>query len=310
MTRVFIDGEAGATGMKLAERVRASGRFTLITLPEAERKSTAARRAALNACDIAVLCLPDDAAREAVAMVSNPHVRLLDASVAHRVAPGWCYGFPELTPGQRERIATARRVTNPGCYATGALALVRPLRDAGLLAAEDPLFLYGVSGYTGGGRKLIENFEGGGADMISSNYYMYSLELQHKHLPEIVAHGCLSTPPVFMPSVGRFRQGMLVTLPLQAGMLRLDAREDPVDAVLATYKRHFAGSEDISVSTAVEGSRLDPEALNDSNRLEVFVLADPRRRRMVAVARLDNLGKGSSGAAMANLEIMMAEPAS
>lgn len=304
MTKIFIDGEAGTTGMKLAERVRASGRFDLIRLAEGERKSVEARRAALNGCDIAVLCLPDDAAREAVAMVTNPRVKVLDASVAHRVSPGWCYGFPELTTGQRERIAIAMRVTNPGCFATGALALVRPLVDAGLLAAGEALTLHGVSGYTGGGRKLIEAFEGLGPDMIRSNHYLYALELEHKHLPEIVVQGGLTKQPIFLPAVGRYRQGMIVSLPLHVGMLKVGTREDALGAVVASYCRHFANSEDITVHTAVEGGRLDPEALNDTNKLEVFVLADASHQRMVAVGRLDNLGKGSSGAAMANLEIM------
>lgn len=304
MTRIFIDGEAGTTGMKLAERLRASSRFELITLGDGERKSVEARRAALNGCDIAVLCLPDDAAREAVAMVTNPCVKLLDASVAHRVSPGWCYGFPELTTGQRERIATAMRVTNPGCFATGALALVRPLVDAGLLAAGESLTLHGVSGYTGGGRKLIEAFEGDGPDEIRSNHYLYALKLDHKHLPEIVVRGGLTKQPIFLPAVGRYRQGMIVSLPLHVGMLKVSAHDNALAVVVSSYCRHYSNNEDIEVHTAVEGGRLDPEALNDTNKLEVFVLADASGQRMVAVARLDNLGKGSSGAAMVNLEIM------
>lgn len=306
MTKIFVDGEAGTTGMKLRERLRASDRFEIITLPESDRKATAARRAALNACDIAVLCLPDDAAREAVAMIANPHVKVLDASVAHRVAPGWCYGFPELTAGQRQRIAVAQRVSNPGCFATGALALVRPLRDAGLLSAEDPLCINGVSGYTGGGRTLIEAFEdGSNTDTIDSPYYLYALNLQHKHLPEVVMHGNLSMQPLFLPSVGRYRQGILVCLPLHARMLKLGSHKDAANAVLTVFRKHFADNDDILVGEEVENGRLDPEGLNGTNRLEIFVLSDPERRRIVAVARLDNLGKGSSGAAMANLEIMI-----
>lgn len=304
MTRIFIDGEAGTTGMKLAERVRASGRFELVTLTGAERKQTEARRAALDACDIAVLCLPDEAAREAVALVSNPQVKLLDASVAHRVSPGWCYGFPEMTAGQRQRIACAMRVTNPGCFATGALALLRPLVDAGLLAADTPLVLHGVSGYSGGGRQLIAAFEGDGPDAIRSNHYLYSLEQPHKHLPEIVLHSGLASAPVFIPSVGRYRQGMLVSLVLHAGLLRAGPHGDVPDTLLSTYRQHYSASEDIAVRATVPGGRLDPEALNDTNRMEIFVLADPGRRHVTAIARLDNLGKGSSGAALVNLELM------
>jgi N-acetyl-gamma-glutamyl-phosphate reductase len=305
MTKIFVDGEAGTTGMKLLERLRASNRFEIIALPESERKSAAARRVALNACDIAVLCLPDDAARQAVAMIDNPHVKVLDASVAHRVAPGWCYGFPELTVGQRQRIAVAQRVSNPGCFATGMLALIRPLRDAGLLSAEEALCINGVSGYSGGGRKLIEAFEGNNnTEIIDSRFYLYALDMQHKHLPEVTMHGNLSVKPLFVPSVGRYRQGMLVCLPLQARMLNIGPSKDAVNAVLTVFRDHFSGCDNVLVRTEVENDRLEPEGLNDTNLLEIFVLADPEHQRMVAVARLDNLGKGSSGAAMVNLEIM------
>lgn len=301
---VFIDGQAGTTGMKLAERARASGRFELLTLSETERKSPKARRDALNDCDIAVLCLPDDAAREAVKMVTSKSVKVLDASVAHRVSPGWTYGFPELAPGQEALIREARYVTNPGCFATAAIALIRPLVDAGLLAPEAAITLHGVSGYSGGGTKLVQAFEENGPERVDANFYMYALGLQHKHLPEIVRHGGLARTPIFVPSVARYRQGMLVSLPLHLDTLKVPGDSCPLALVQQAYKRHYQDCENIWVRTSPPPAILDPEALNDTNVLEIFVVADPGNERMAAIARLDNLGKGSSGAAMANLELM------
>lgn len=305
MTRIFVDGEYGTTGLKLIRLLRETAQFELISLSERERKSAQARRLALNSCDIAVLCLPDDAAIEAVAMVENPEVKILDASVAHRTAMGWCYGFPELTSGQAERIAAARRVTNPGCFATGILSLVRPLRDAGLLMPDQSLCINAVSGYTGGGRKLIEAFEDPAAeDRIDSRFFMYGLNLQHKHLPEVTKHGNLLQAPLFIPSVGKYRQGMLVCLPLPVSMLRLSSDQGPLNTVLSVFQEHYADCDGVSVRTESDGGRLDPEALNNTNMLEIFILSDPRTRQLLLVARLDNLGKGSSGAAMRNLELM------
>jgi len=308
MVTVFIDGEAGTTGMKLAERLRSAGRFKLLTLPHAQRKLESARRDALNTCDIAVLCLPDEAARASVAMIHNKHVRVLDASVAHRVADGWVYGFPELTKGQRSAIANASRVTNPGCFATGAVALLRPLVDANLLLDSAPLSLFGVSGYSGGGRALIEAFEDNGSDRIDANFYLYSLDLKHKHVPEIVKHGGVTRTPIFLPSVGRFRQGMLVSLPLHVDHLSIKG-SGLVAAISEAYAQHYGGCAGVSVHCEVTRDAsgralLDPEVLNNTNDLEIFVLSDSSSQQLMLVARLDNLGKGSSGAAMQNLEIM------
>lgn len=302
--RIFIDGEAGTTGMKLAERVRSSGDFELLTLSSSERKNVSVRTDALNSCDIAVLCLPDDAARQAVSLVSNPEVKLLDASVAHRVSQGWCYGLPELTEGQTDRIASAMRVTNPGCFATGAIALIRPLIDAGVLHRDARLTMNGVSGYTGGGRPLIDAFEGVGPEVIESNHYIYALDLHHKHIPEMALHGGLAHSPIFVPSVGRYRQGMLVQLPLFLESLSFGKDEDTVTQIFNVFKDHYAGCADIAVYGESAHTRIDPEALNDTNRLEIFILSDSASDRVVLVARLDNLGKGSSGAAMQNLRLM------
>ena len=317
---IFIDGEAGTTGLKLAALIRETGQFELLTLPLDLRKSAEKRREALNDCDIAVLCLPDEAARESVSLISNRNVRVLDASVAHRVSPGWTYGFPEMTVGQQKCICEARRVSNPGCFGIAAVSLIRPLTDAGLIAPQQSLSLFGISGYSGGGRGLIDAFEdSSGLDPISSNYYVYGLSLQHKHLPEITLHSGLKTPPVFVPSVGRFRQGMIVMLPLHRSQTaHPGARAGPALLPLfeATYAAHYRGARHVRLRTAASFRtavtlRLDPEALNDTNDLEVFVFEDAAEEgRALLVARLDNLGKGSSMAALQNLRIMcdLSEP--
>ncbi|MDE2459238.1 MAG: N-acetyl-gamma-glutamyl-phosphate reductase [Rhodospirillales bacterium] len=295
--RIFIDGQAGTTGLGIAQRLEADGGFSLITLPETSRKNPEARAEAMGRADLTVLCLPDDAAREAVA-IAPQGTRILDASTAHRVAPGWVYGFAELMPGQAEMIAQAERVANPGCYATGAIALLRPLTALGLLAAEAPLSINAVSGYSGGGKTMIADHEAQGGPAFE----LYALGLKHKHLPEIVRYGGLARAPIFVPSVGHFAQGMLVCVPLHLGQL---SKVGSAAQLAEAYADYYVGTETISVHRGIWGGNLDPQALNNTNRLEIFICANETAGQAVLVARLDNLGKGASGAAVQNMKLML-----
>ena len=307
--KVFIDGAAGTTGLEIRERLGERDDLSLLRLSDEERKSLRARKEALNACDVAVLCLPDEAARDAVGMIENPAARVIDASSAHRVASDWVFGFPELDPGQYERIATSRRVSNPGCYSTAFLALVRPLVRAGIVPAEFPLTVNAVSGYSGGGKSMIEEFEDSGSPRHTGAIVRtYGLTLSHKHVPEMQKHARLAHPPVFAPTVGRFYRGMIAEVPLQLWAL---PGKPNVAALHSVLEEAYRGRPLVEVAKLEDGvtmRTLDAELLKLTNGMKLFVFGNDKYRQARLVAVLDNLGKGASGAAVQNLNIMLGLP--
>jgi N-acetyl-gamma-glutamyl-phosphate reductase len=307
--KVFIDGEAGTTGLQIAQRLGARRDIEMLHLSDAERKDATRRAEMLNAANVAILCLPDAAAREAVSMLNGDGARLIDASTAHRTAEGWTYGFPEIDDARPAEIAASSRVSNPGCYALAAVSMLHPLVERELLPADYPVTINAVSGYTGGGKKLIAAFEDPASpDATDSNFYLYGLDLEHKHVPEIEKHGSLTHRPLFMPSVGRFAQGMIVSLPLQLWSLPGSPTAHDVHAALTDHYAGKAGLQGVSVAPVEDSALLkdlDAEALTGTDELCIHVFANEARQQAVVCAVLDNLGKGAAGQAVQNLELMM-----
>ena len=302
---IFIDGEHGTTGLEIRQRLSDLPQYELKSIAEAHRKDASARRDMLASVDLAILCLPDEAAKQAAAFAAelgNAAPKLLDASSAHRVTDGWVYGFPELGPGQPALIGKAPCVSNPGCYPTGAISLIRPLVDAGLIPADHPISINAVSGYSGGGKAMIEQYESG----QGPSFDLYGLTLNHKHLRETHVYSGLKTRPIFVPSVGNFRQGMLVSVPLHLDTLPGNPKAADLEAALADHYRSSGWVKLIaSPLTETRKDRIEAEGLNDTNTLELRVYANETHRQAVLVARLDNLGKGASGAAVQNAALML-----
>lgn len=302
VAKIFIDGEAGTTGLQIRERLAARRDIELLSVPAERRKETAARAELLNAADVAILCLPDDAAKESVALIENDTTRVIDASTAHRVDPAWAYGFAEMTPDQEGVIATSRRVANPGCYPQGVIATVRPLIEAGLIPADYPFSVNAISGYTGGGRKMIEAYE---ANADPAPFMPYALTLSHKHLPEMGAYSKMAADPIFMPAVGNYAQGMVTMVPLHLDRLPGTVNGKALyDAIRAWFKP--GGFVEVAEYAALDKvPQLDPRSFNGTNGMKLYVFANDARRQAVLAAVYDNLGKGASGAAVQNMNLML-----
>ncbi len=298
---VFVDGQEGTTGLRIHEYLAARRDVEVLRIDADKRKDAAERARLLNAADVAFLCLPDAAAREAAALVTNPRTCLIDASTAHRTAPGWAFGLPELARGQRDALRAAKRIANPGCHATAFILLLRPLVDAGLIPATHPVSATSITGYSGGGKKMIEQYQAQPIAPLLTSPRPYALNLVHKHLPEMAAHTGLAVPPVFMPVVSNFYKGLSVSVPLHLGPLGTTGA-----ALHAALAAHYAGERFIRVMPlgdpdTMEAGGLDVQACNDTNRVDLFVFAS--ERHALLVARLDNLGKGASGAAVQSMNV-------
>ncbi|MFP6712637.1 MAG: N-acetyl-gamma-glutamyl-phosphate reductase [Rhodospirillales bacterium] len=306
MAKIFIDGEAGTTGLQIQGRLQDRDDIDLLHLGEGRRKDTVARAEMLNEADISILCLPEDASREAVALIENDKARVIDASIAYRIDPDWAYGFPEYQANQRDLIASATRVSNPGCYACSSISIIHPLVTRNLLPSDFPITINAISGYSGGGKSLIAAFEDQTSpDHTDAEFYLYGLGLAHKHTPEIQNRSGLDHAPVFVPSVGRFAQGMLISVPLQLWSLEGNVKPGDIHAALAD---HYAGQRYVQVAPLADTSdmaSLDPEDLNDTNMMKLFVFANDAAGQAVVCAQLDNLGKGASGQAVQNLNLML-----
>ncbi len=305
--KIFIDGEHGTTGLQIRTRMAGRRDVELLSIPEEERRNQAMREDLLNSADIAILCLPDDASREAVQMVSgNNKVRIIDTSTAFRVASDWAYGFAEMDKTQREKIRSARFVANPGCYPTGAIGLIRPLRASGILPDGYPVTVNAVSGYTGGGKQMIAQMEDQSRpDAITANNFLYGLTLKHKHVPEMKTHGLLDRAPLFSPSVGRFAQGMIVQVPLFLDDLKDGTTIETIHAALVA---HYAGQDIVNVVSLEDSAklaRIDAEELTGQDTMKLFVFGTQGGPHVNLVAVLDNLGKGASGAAVQNMDLML-----
>lgn len=305
--RIFIDGQAGTTGLRIHAYLKDRDDLELLEIPDSDRKNEQAKRDLIDTADLVILCLPDDAARDTVALAANGPARLLDASTAHRVNPDWVYGLPELCPGQRDAIANARLVSNPGCYPTGFLLAVRPLLDSGLIRKDAPLTISALSGYSGGGRKMIERYEARAAEQPDNLWYFrpYGLKLSHKHVPEMTLYAGLDKAPFFLPSVGHFAQGMLVNVPLFREFL---APDTDIDRIVETLTERYADEPCVEVHEAnsdneLDEGFLDPQANNGTNHVDIFIYG--HEDQVLLVSRLDNLGKGASGAAVQNLNLML-----
>ena len=300
--RAFVDGQEGTTGLRIHEYLAQRDDIEVLRIDADKRKDGAERARLLNAADVAFLCLPDGAAREAAALVTNPKTCLIDASTAHRTAPGWAFGLPELAPSQRDLISASKRISNPGCHASAFILLLRPLVDAGLVPAGLPISASSITGYSGGGKKMIEQYEAG-ADPRLDSPRPYALSLAHKHVAEMTAHTGLATRPIFMPIVGKFYKGLSVSVPLHLSELK---RGSTPEAVQAAFEQRYAGERFIRVMPlrdmrALDDGFFDVQACNDTNRVDVFVFANDAQ--LILMARLDNLGKGASGAAVQSMNV-------
>jgi N-acetyl-gamma-glutamyl-phosphate reductase len=305
---IFIDGEVGTTGLQIRERLKDRADLSLLHLPEAERKDVARRADMLNSVDVVILCLPDDAARDAIAMIKNSSVRVIDASSAHRVAEGWAYGMPEYDNDQAEKIASASRVTNPGCYAITSVSILYPLTMAGIVPHNYAITINAISGYSGGGKQMIAGFETGDGTYANTPFRVYGLDLNHKHVLEVQKWGGLEHAPLLVPSVGHFRQGMIVQVPLQLWSLPGSPTPEDVHAALA---HHYAGQRFVTVKSLAETADmtgLEPEGLNGTNELHLHVFGNEDTGQAVVMGLIDNLGKGASGQAVQNLNLMIDAP--